>query len=95
MTSRKCYDQKDCQGLLQSKGLPETAAIKRTAGECYNLKDCQGVLQSKVLPERATIKRTARDRYNLKDCQGMLGSGSTEKTVRSDIIKSNARTCYN
>ena len=66
--ARECHNQKDCQGVSLSKGLPGSATIKRTARECnnqmgsrecLNQKDCMGVPQSKGLSGSVTIKMTA------------------------------------
>ena len=61
MTARECHNQKDCQKVLQSNGLPGSTTIKRNAREYHYQKDCQGVPHSKGLSGSITIKRTDRE----------------------------------
>ena len=60
--------------MAQSKELPGSGTIKRTARERYNLKDYNTMAQSKGLPGSATIKISATKWHNKKDCKGVAQS---------------------
>ena len=71
--SKKCHNQKFCQGVPQSWVQPKVHSgsdtIKSASRDCRNQKDCHRVSKSKALPGSVTTKSTARDHHSRKNCQ--------------------------
>ena len=86
----ECNNQKDCQSLPQSKELPGSVTISRTARECYNQKDCQGVPQSKGARE-CLYQKDYTECHDQKCCQRVL---QLEGLSGNDTIRRTARMCH-